>query len=222
MDDRDSYPEYHSDDDGDDVEILEVVGVEESAAVPRVPADPPPPEPEGPSYVLDFDRPEELLAVGGIVEPGLPGEQEDERQRWVRLRADYDNLRKRIEREREDFERHANLGLVSRLLPTLDNLERALAAEALAENSRSLREGLVMIHRQLTEQLRREGLQPIEAVGRRFDPQLHDAVATESRGDAPAHTVVEELRRGYLFHDRVLRPTLVKVSTGPAEPAGDS
>jgi molecular chaperone GrpE len=225
MDHRNSYPEYSNDDDGEDVEILEVVGVDDEVPAsvlpePRGEEAPPAAEVDPEEYVLDFDHGAGMESAGG--RPLGESEPEEQRQRWVRLRADYDNLRKRIDREREEFERHANLALVSRLLPVLDNLERALAAGALAVTDGPLREGLALIHRQLIEQLRREGLQPIEAVGQHFDPNLHDAVATDSESAEPAHMVVEELQRGYLFHDRVLRPTLVKVSTGPIEPAEDS
>ena len=137
--------------------------------------------------------------------------------RLVRLRADYDNLRKRIDRERDEFELQANFALVSRLLPVLDNLDRALAVDASDGSSAALREGLVMIHKQLTAQLAEEGLQPIDAIEQSFDPNLHDAVATVSGADAPANTVVEEFQRGYLFRNRVLRHAMVKVTTGGDE-----
>ena len=116
-------------------------------------------------------------------------------------------------REREEFELHANIGLVSRLLPVLDNLDRARAADAASNSGEALREGLNLIHRQFIEQLSNEGLRPIEAVGQPFDPNLQDAVATDPTADLPRNTVVEEMQKGYLFHNRVLRPAMVKVAT---------
>jgi molecular chaperone GrpE (heat shock protein) len=208
-----------AEDDGD-IEILEVVGVEENAAGPD--------SPEGAAgaeeaseaeYVLDFDDPE----PGGVL-PGpdvrhLTGARtsEGDAELLLRLRADYDNLRKRFVREREDLERKASSSLVQRLLPILDNLERALAVQPAVAAEDSLREGLAIIHRQLIEQLRQEGLQEIDAVARPFDPNLHEAVSTTSRSDCPPNVVVEELQKGYLFHGHVLRPAMVKVSTGRAD-----
>jgi molecular chaperone GrpE len=214
----DNYTELLQDNgDSDDVEILEVVGVEGEAISSPPPRAAPTEEEEGPEeYLLDFDDPISPAATGEVAE-GAGGDQaETDQEQLLRVRADYDNLRKRISRERREFERHANGALVSRLLPVLDNLERALAADASAGGEAVLREGLIIIYRQLTEQLRQEGLEPIEAVGQPFDPNLHDAVETDATSAEPANTIVVELQRGYLFKDRVLRPSSVRVSTGEA------
>lgn len=201
----------------DDVEILEVVGVEEDSE--RLPHEPDPSEDPGDlnEYVLDLDNPDD----GGLadrVDPAAPAgsARSSDLTRLVRLRADYDNLRKRIDRERDEFELHANISLVGKLLPVLDNLDRALAVDASERSAAGLREGLVMIHKQLTDQLTEDGLQPIDAMGQPFDPNLHDAVATETTTSTPPNTVVEEFQTGYLFRNRVLRPALVRVTT-PAE-----
>jgi molecular chaperone GrpE len=138
------------------------------------------------------------------------------------LRADYDNLRKRIDRERQEFELYANFALVGRLLPVVDNLERALAAAERDGGDAALIEGLVMIHRQLSDQLSSEGLTAIDALGRSFDPNLHDAVLTEPSTEFPPNTIMEELQKGYVFQDRVLRAAMVKVSTGVADTDEDS
>ena len=200
-----------------DVEIIEVVGVDEKPD-PFGTASEPAAEQAGEidEYVLDLDDPN-----GGILAdpPQTAARQagadpESDSTRLVRLRADYANLRKRIDRERDEFELHANLALVGRLLPVLDNLDRALATDAPDGSSGGLREGLVMIHKQLTDQLAEEGLQPIDAMDQLFDPNLHDAVATDSDSNEPANTVVEEFQRGYLFRNRVLRHALVRVTTG--------
>ena len=228
MEKSDNFPESFPDlMDSDDVEILEVVGVEDDGT----PVASGPGEPDGDDgedYLLDLDGMEADPASGPgpvevetVTESGRAArsaragaEEDQERQRLVRLRADYDNLRKRIDRERREFELHANLALVGRLLPVVDNLERALAAASNDGGEGPLREGLVMIHRQLTDQLHGEGLRAIDAVGQTFDPNLHDATATQTSDEFPANTVMEELRKGYLFQDRVLRPSMVKVSLG--------
>ena len=221
MDKKNSYPDYLPElDDGDDVEILEVVGVEEEEATAAAPAPVPEDEAHG-EYVLDFDNPEEgvLDSSGGNGAAGLDSlaeadaDADSDHDRLLRVRADYDNLRKRIDREREEFELHANCELVGQLLPVVDNLERALAANSGSDADGALREGLVMIHRQLTDQLKDAGLRPIPTIGQPFDPNLHDAVVTEQTEDHPPDTILEEMQRGYLFQDRVLRPAMVKVST---------
>jgi molecular chaperone GrpE len=217
--------------DSDDVEILEVVGVAEEAGPSSAPPDPGPDaggedgDGESDEYLLDFDDPEQGTLVAGGATPApaearpIRGSEDtdSDTDRLLRLRADYDNLRKRIDRERREFEIHANCALVGRLLPVVDNLDRALAAAADSAVEGPLRKGLVLIHRQLTEQLREEGLAPIDTVGQPFDPNLHDAVATDNMSDQPPNTVVEEMQRGYLFQDRVLRPAMVRVSTGNGE-----
>jgi len=142
----------------------------------------------------------------------------------LRLRADYDNLRKRIDRERQEFERRANSELVARLLPILDNFELALGMDVQTDAERAFREGFVLIYKQLTDDLRRQGLRAVGSVGQPFDPQVHDAVVTEESVDRPPNTVIEELRRGYMFREQLLRPAMVKVSTdglGDGDSEGD-
>jgi molecular chaperone GrpE len=202
-------------DDSDDVEIVEVVGLDEEAgagperSAPRSGGD----GDRSPNeYLLDLDSPDgDRLTESGAAAGGTDDGEVSDHQRLLRARADYDNLRKRIDRERRDFEQYANYALVGRLLPVVDNLERALQAGPGPGDT--MREGLEMIYRQLMEQLQQEGLSPIQAVGLSFDPNLHDAVATDSTSERPANTVIEELQKGYLFQDRVLRPAAVRVST---------
>jgi molecular chaperone GrpE len=234
MSKNESYPELGTEaGDNDDVEILEVVGVEDGTE-PVIPSantesDTTSPD-EGPEYLLDFDAPDdyplegrdENVAPGGVVAEETEESGDSDHDRLLRLRADYANLRKRIDRERDEFELRANGQLVGRLLPVVDNLERALAANSAAPQEGPLREGLVMIHRQLTDQLSQEGLEPIESVGQPFDPALHDAVATEASSEHPANTIVEEMQKGYLFQNKVLRPAMVRVSTGNGGPGEDT
>ncbi len=132
-----------------------------------------------------------------------------EKERALRLRADFDNYRKRTERERADIERYALVETLRDLLPVVDNLERALSAPSEAED---LRKGVEMIVRQFHEILKRYGLSPIPALGERFDPAVHEAVFHEETDSVTAPTVSMELQRGYRLNERLLRPSLVKVS----------
>jgi molecular chaperone GrpE len=209
--------------DSDEIEILEVVGVQEGGAASSGHAAPGgtscgTPEPH--EVVLAFEStsgggPEAPAATTPAPAPPRPprGRSEIDEETLLRLRADYDNLRKRVDRERQEFETRANLDLIGRLLPILDGFERALAYDARPDGDRAFRDGVDLIYRQLADELRRHGLRRIEVVGQPFDPQLHDAVATDATSDHPANTVVEELRRGYLFGDLLLRPAMVRVAT---------
>jgi molecular chaperone GrpE len=225
----DEYPDFAQDSgDSEEVEILEVVGVDtdgtSSPGLGRSSSEGRDGDPS--EYLLDFDEAEQGEPADTTAPPAgdeAAGESaESDQQRLLRFRADYDNLRKRIDRERREFQRYANGELVGRLLPVVDNLERALAAETQDGVEATLHEGVTMIYRQLMDQLRQEGLTPIDAVGKPFDPNRHDAVATDACSTEPANTIVEELQRGYLFQGRVLRPAMVSVSTGEASPGEDA
>ncbi|MGH9867532.1 MAG: nucleotide exchange factor GrpE [Candidatus Polarisedimenticolia bacterium] len=133
---------------------------------------------------------------------------------WTRARADFDNLRKRVEREREEETTRAGAALVRDILPVLDNLERALADPSVTG---SVRDGVALIHRQLKDVLVRAGLEPIEALGETFDPVYHEAVVTERTPRFEHNRVLEEIQKGYLYRGRVLRPSLVKVALRPED-----
>jgi molecular chaperone GrpE len=137
------------------------------------------------------------------------------RDRHLRLLADFDNFRKRAERELEDRTRYVLAEPIRELLPVLDNLERALTAQG-AEGD--LIRGVEMIARQFLDVLRRFGVEPVPAVGALFDPRRHEAVMRVESPDVTAPTVVEEFQRGYLLRDRLLRPAMVKVAV-PGESA---
>ena len=143
----------------------------------------------------------------------------DLRDRSMRTLADFDNFRKRSERERQEARRYAVAEPLRDLLGVVDNLERALAAGGSAED---LKTGVGMTLRQLQEVLRRHGVQEVSAAGAPFDPAVHEAVSREERADVAAPTVTEELQRGYLLHDRLLRPAMVKVAVPAERPAGGS
>ncbi len=140
---------------------------------------------------------------------------------WQRARADMANYRRRTEAERSTLVATANSRLLTRLLPVLDDFERAF--ETLPADLRNLTwiQGVGMIYRKLQITIEGEGATPVDAVGQPFDPNIHDAIMQEESNDYPAGTVVAELQRGYKLGDRVLRPAMVKVSSGPG-PAGQS
>jgi molecular chaperone GrpE len=140
------------------------------------------------------------------------------RDRAIRTLADFDNFRKRSERERQESRRYALLEPMREFLTVADNLDLALSAQGSAED---LKRGVEMIHRQMSELLRRFGVVEVPAIGQPFDPTLHEAVSREESRDVKVPTVVAELRRGYKMHDRLVRPSMVKVAV-PAEAAAAS
>jgi molecular chaperone GrpE len=155
-------------------------------------------------------------AAGAVDDPAkLRQEATDLRDRLTRTLADFDNFRKRAERERQESKRYALLEPLREFLTVADNLDLALSAQGSAED---LKRGVEMIHRQMTELLRRFGVTEVPAVGQPFDPTVHEAVAREESPDVKAPTVAAELRRGYKLNDRLLRPAMVKVAV-PAEAA---
>lgn len=143
----------------------------------------------------------------------LRREVADLRDRSVRTLADFDNYRKRSERDRQDAKRYALVEPMREFIGVMDNLELALSAGGSAED---LKRGVEMIHRQMLDMLRRFGVKDVAAAGQPFDPALHEAVSREEDPAVKAATVKEELRRGYMIHDRLLRPSMVKVAV-PAD-----
>ncbi len=139
--------------------------------------------------------------------------------RWLRERADLENVRKRATRERQDATRFGSEELLRDLLPVIDDLERALSASRGGGDGQSLVEGGDLVHKKFVDVLQRHGVQRVAAQGERFDPAQHEAVAiVESDTHHPQH-VVEEHRAGYRLHDRLLRPAMVTVSKGKAGPS---
>lgn len=143
----------------------------------------------------------------------------DLRDRSMRTLADFDNYRKRSERERQETRKYALLEPLREFLEVVDNLGLALSAAGSADD---LKRGVEMIHRQMLDLLRRFGVQEVDAHGKPFDPALHEAVSREEDPAVKAPTVTAELRRGYKIHDRLLRPSMVKVSVPAERPAGES
>ena len=142
---------------------------------------------------------------------GLKREKEALQDRLLRTAAEFDNYRKRVDRERRDLADYTAADVVSEMLPIVDNLERALAAAAEAD---PLRKGVELIHKQMLDLLRKRGVKAIEALGADFDPNFHQAVIHEPSNEHREGEVIEELQRGYLLGDRLLRPAMVKVAKG--------
>ncbi|MDD5556169.1 MAG: nucleotide exchange factor GrpE [bacterium] len=140
--------------------------------------------------------------------------------RFLRAAADLENYRKRVERERADLLKFGQEEFMAELILVLDNFERALAAAGSEADANAVLEGVRLINRQLSQVLARNGLQPVEALGRPFDPRLHEAVSQVETDDHPEGTVVAETLRGYLLNGRLLRPAAVTVAAPKRQPVG--
>lgn len=141
----------------------------------------------------------------------LRREKDALQDRLLRTAAEFDNYRKRIDRERREQADAATADALQDLLPIMDDLERALQAPA-GDDVEAYRKGVELIHRQMAELLRKRGVKAIEAVGADFDPRFHQAVIHEVSAEHREGEVMEELRRGYMLGDRLLRPAMVKVA----------
>jgi molecular chaperone GrpE len=140
----------------------------------------------------------------------LRREKDSLQDRLLRTAAEFDNYRKRVERERRDLADYMKADVLAEILPIVDNFERALQAPS--SDADSVRKGVELIYKQMVDFLRKRGVTPIEALGADFDPNFHQAVIHET---SPAHRegeVIEELQRGYMLGDKLLRPAMVKVA----------
>lgn len=135
-----------------------------------------------------------------------------EEERYLRLRADFDNLKRRTQLDREAQAKYRAQSLLTDLLPVLDNFERALSVEATTEEAQNMKKGIEMVYRTLVEATEKEGLQVIATEGEAFDPNVHQAVMQEADPEKESGIVLQELQRGYQLKDRVLRPAMVKVN----------
>lgn len=144
----------------------------------------------------------------------LLAEVEKYKDAALRSRAEFDNYRKRVVREKEDAIRYANTSLFENLLPILDNFELGLGAAKTATDAAGIVQGLEMVRKQLEDFLRTSGVENIDATGQPFDPNFHEAVGQEASAEFPEGTVVRQLRRGFKLRDRLLRPASVVVSKG--------
>jgi molecular chaperone GrpE len=145
----------------------------------------------------------------------LQKDRDDTYDRLLRMTAEFDNYRKRTDRERRDLSDFLTMDVVRDLLPAIDDLERALANPGPVATNPELEryhQGIILIHRQLIDQLRKRNVEPLEVVGLMFDPEWHEAVADEPADGRPDGQIVAELRRGYRIGNRLLRPAMVKVA----------
>lgn len=142
----------------------------------------------------------------------LKAKVEDAENRYLRLYADFENYRRRIRLEQEANEKYKSQQIITNLLPALDNFERAMAIEPDNDQTKALLEGVQMIYRSILDVLKQEGAEPIEAVGKEFDPNLHQAVMQSEDDQYDSNIVVEEFQKGYKLKDRVIRPSMVKVN----------
>ena len=141
----------------------------------------------------------------------LQRERDDYHDRWVRKAAEFDNYRKRVERERREQADQTVTRFLEELLTVVDDFDRALTVESQGDSA-AYRKGVELIHAKLHDMLRRQGVTPIESLGADFDPNLHQAVIHEPSPDHREGEVIGELRRGYLIGDKLLRPAMVKVA----------
>ena len=176
------------------------------------------PEPQ----MLDAER--ELPAAEAEGSKAAVAEQQEELERLrqerdvlldrlARLQAEFDNYRKRMEREQQTFRDYALADAIKKLLPVVDSFDRALATES--RDSEEFHSGIELINRQLHDALAKLGVQPIVAKGEPFDPNLHQAVQMVETDEVEDHHVLDELQRGYKLRDRLLRPAMVRVATNP-------
>jgi molecular chaperone GrpE len=142
----------------------------------------------------------------------LIAEKAELEERLLRARAEFDNARRRAERDRSDFVQYAAAEVVRGLLPIVDDFERAMKTETA---DKDYAKGVELIYGRLFEALKKQGLEPIETAGQKFDPNLHEAVMREQTEDAEDQAILGELQRGYNFKGKLLRPAWVKVAVHP-------
>lgn len=152
---------------------------------------------------------EDAGSSGGVVSEAMQW-----KDRYLRALADFENYRKRSDREKADYFRYALAGTMRELLPILDNFDRALEH---AEEGDEFHKGVLLIYKQLFDVLQKGGMRPIDEAGVAFDPNFHEAVVREEDPAVPNHTVLAILQKGYLLHDRLIRPAMVKVGVGGPE-----
>jgi molecular chaperone GrpE len=201
--------------DDDSIEILEVVGMEDDPGVPSgESARDTPGDASEPAI--------EILEEDGAGATGSGSEGDRLRELLLHSRADFDNYRKRMAREMQRARGNATADLLGTMLPVLDNLERALGTGK--ANHDALRQGVEMIHQQLTAAMNQAGLSEVNPLGEKFDPHVHEAMTMVDGAGSEAGTILEVMQKGYMVNDRLLRPAMVKVASGKkpgsVEPGG--
>jgi len=156
--------------------------------------------------VIDSDE------TSSTVQNELEQKLEETTNRMLRLQADYDNFRRRTQKEKESAAKYRSQSLAESLIPALDNFERGMTIDAQSEETKSLLQGMEIVYRQLKEALANEGIEAVESVGQPFDPNFHQAVMQVETDDFESNVVVEEMQKGYMLKDRVIRVAMVKVN----------
>jgi molecular chaperone GrpE len=161
------------------------------------------------TVATESPAPEAMVSTDPVAD--LQRERDDYYDRWMRKAAEFENYRKRIDRERREHADQTVIDMLEQLLLVVDDFDRALMVDA-SEGGAAYRKGVELIHAKLQDLLRRYGVKPIEALGADFDPNIHQAVMQESSPGRRDGEVIGELRRGYMIGDRLLRPAMVKVA----------
>jgi molecular chaperone GrpE len=146
---------------------------------------------------------------------GLRAERDEMRDTLLRRQAEFDNYRKRVERERQEQSAYASMDVVGDLLPILDDFERALTADS---GSPEYAKGVQLIYQRMAESLKKTGLEPIDTTGKPFDPHIHQAIERVETNDSPDQSVLGEFQKGYHFKGKLLRPSMVRVAVAKTVP----
>jgi molecular chaperone GrpE len=187
---------------------LERMAVETDARIDNAQGTDPISDPDTP--VISGDQQEAAVAAAASVDTAsLKAERDQLLDRLARLQAEFDNFRKREQRERAEFRDYAVANVIEQFLPVIDNFRLALNSGGSADQ---LRSGVELIVKQMEEVLRNLNVQVVPSVGAQFDPRIHEALDMVERNDVPDHQVLDEVRRGYTLRDRMLRPALVRVA----------
>ena len=168
---------------------------------------------------------EETKDAAGDPLKGIQAELENAKQeakeaydRFLRVSAEFENYKKRSTREMDDFRKYANQSLIKEMLAVVDNLERALnSSNGNSSNDKCMADGVNMTLKEILKVFEKFNVKPIESIGQPFDPTFHQAMMQEETDDYPENTVITELQKGYMIHDRLLRPSMVVVATAKAK-----
>ena len=171
-----------------------------------------PAESQGEKKIGLVDEPSEAPRPEAFAE--LKAERDQLIDRLARLQAEFDNARKRQEREKQEFRDYATGSVVEQFLPVLDNFALALSSTGTAEQ---LRTGVELIVKQMDETLRQLQVVAVPTIGQQFDPRVHEALGTIERDDLPDHSIAEEIRKGYRIRERLLRPAMVRIVSNPKQ-----
>ncbi|MBE9530503.1 MAG: nucleotide exchange factor GrpE [Proteobacteria bacterium] len=161
----------------------------------------------------DKEKNDDPLKVMEASLESMEQESKDSHDRFLRVSAEFENYKKRAAREMNDFRKFANESFVKAMLPVVDNLDRAIESSSDDDHSNSsVVEGVNMTLKEILKIFEQFGVKPFESLGKTFDPALHQAVMQEESDDHPEKTILNELEKGYMMHDRLLRPAMVVVS----------